>query len=66
VGDSIDAWTTRAFLSNLLTAEAVDANTARLMAAAMGENALRCLPPEARDAVRASIFKQMLLNGVKE
>lgn len=60
IGDSVDPATAGALLSNL-TGSAITADTARLMAAAMGNAALRAVPPAARDTVRADIFKQMLL-----
>jgi len=66
VGDEIDPNTARAFLSNLLAAEAVDEKSVHLMSAALGDNTLRCLPPKYRDMARACIFKQMLLNFVRE
>ena len=64
VGEEIDLQSIRAFLSNLIGMEAVDQQIARLMAAATGDAALKALPPEQRDAVRAGIFKQMLINTV--
>ena len=61
VGDSIDVNTTAAFLSNLLDSEAIDKNTAYLMMAAISDQALRPVPQDMRDNVRASILKQMLI-----
>ena len=61
VGDSIDVNTTAAFLSNLLDSEAIDKNTAYLIMAAISDPALRPVPQDMRDNVRASILKQMLI-----
>lgn len=63
IGDSIDRSTAGAFLSNLLEAQVIGPEAASLMAAAAGDNALRGLPPEQRDAVRASILKQMIITA---
>ena len=51
----------RAHIMNLVNAEIIDKQSARLMLAATGENSLRMLPPQIKDRVRATIFKQMLL-----
>lgn len=66
IGESVDVRTARALLSNLLDAEALDANTARLMLTALGEGALNLVPREARDRVRADIFKQMLVQLIAQ
>lgn len=61
VGDELDIQTASAFLSNAVSAGAMERTTAALIMAAVGNNALRAVEPEKRDAVRASIFKQMLI-----
>ena len=61
VGSAIDPLAARSCIMNLLSREIIDRNDARLIAAAVDENALRPVPPEYRDTVRASILKQMLL-----
>lgn len=61
IGDSADFQTCRAHILNLHHAGALDAKSARLMLAALSENALRVLPPPIRDGARSSIFKQMLI-----
>ncbi len=61
VGDTIDYATCRANVLNLLHNGAMDAQCARLLLAATGENSLRALPPAVKDRIRASIFKQMLI-----
>ena len=62
IGDSIDQSTISALIANLLRSGAVSETQARLMLAAVGDNALRPIAPTGRDMVRASIFKQMLIN----
>ncbi len=61
VGDSLDLQTAAAFVSNILSAGAIDEGRARLIMAALGHNALRPVEPDKRDEARASIFKQMLV-----
>lgn len=61
VGDDIDFSVCRAHVMNLLNAGVIDKNSARLIVAATGDNALRMLPPQVRGRIRASVFKQMLL-----
>jgi len=62
VGGELDLPTGLAFVQNALDEEAIDESSARLILAAIGNNALRPLGAEERDAVRASIFKQMLIH----
>jgi transcriptional regulator CtsR len=64
IGEQIDANTCAALAANLLESGAIDERTARLMLAATGNNALRPVEREERDKVRASIFKQMLINAI--
>ena len=66
VGDSLDLRTATAFLSNAAHTGALAEREARLILAALGENALRVVPREYRDAVRASIFKYMLLQTISD
>ncbi len=61
IGDDADFSVCRAHVMNLLNAGVIDNNSARLIVAATGDNALRMLPPPVRGRVRASVFKQMLL-----
>lgn len=65
IGDSIDFAACHANVMNLLHNGAVNAQCARLMLAATGENALKNLPAPVRDRVRASIIKQMLISAEK-
>lgn len=62
IGDSIDLKAVAALVSNLLNNGVLDEKTARLVIAATGSNALRAVPQDYRDTVRASIFKQILIN----
>lgn len=63
VGDASDMQTCRAHILNLHHGGVLDAPSARLMLAALGDNALKAVPAQLRDGVRASIFKQMLLTA---
>lgn len=68
IGDSIDYSTARAHIINLLDNSVITTDSARLMLSALGDSSLRLLAPQARDAVRAAIFKQMLIewNRIKD
>ena len=66
VGSKLDAPTAAAFVSNIYEAGIIDKKTARLILAAIGDNALRPIAPADRDIVRASVFKQMLVNLISE
>lgn len=61
IGDRVDVKTAAAFLSNLVSNEAIDENTAYLMMAAIGDAALKSAPVMERDVLRAGILKQMLI-----
>ena len=64
VGEFIDANTAEALISNLVGNVAISGAAARLILAATGNNALRPVRQEDRDAVRASILKHMLINVI--
>lgn len=64
VGDELDLQTAAAFISNAVNAGALDKKSAGLIMAAVGNNALRPVESRGRDTVRASIFKQMLINTI--
>ena len=64
VGGAIDQNAAAALVSNLLNSGIVDEKTARLIMAAVGNSAMRAAPIEYRDVIRASIFKQILINLV--
>lgn len=61
VGAAIDAASAAALITNLRAAGAISAGESRLMAAALGERALAGVAAERKPALRAEIFKQMLL-----
>jgi len=64
IGDAIDPRSASAFLSNLIGAGVLSKGDASLMMVAIGDNALRPAPPAARDTLRASILKQLLINSL--
>jgi len=66
VGEELDLPTAAAFLSNAVKSEALDAKSAKLILAAVGNQALRPVPPELRGAVRASIVKRMLVETLAD
>lgn len=61
IGLRLDDKTCRAHLYNLNYQDLLDDKTTKLILAATSENCLRSAPAEARDEIRAVIFKQMLL-----
>jgi transcriptional regulator CtsR len=61
IGDTLDEKTCRSYLVNLVYLDLLTKRDASLLLAATGDNALRLIDPARRDAVRAAIFKQMLL-----
>jgi len=61
VGEELSPHLAGAFLSNLVDAQAIEESAARLMRAAISPGALRAAPTIVRDALRACIFKQMLV-----
>ena len=66
VGSSLDFATASAFVSNIYETGIIDKQTARLILAAVGDKALRPISPSGRDTVRASIFKQLMINLISE
>ena len=61
VGGRLDERTARAHLAELVGAGGSDKHAAVLMLSAVSDNALRPAAAGDRDAVRASVFKQLLL-----
>lgn len=61
VGDSLDGETARAMTENMLQNGVIDSDAASLLQAAASDKSLSLIPREFRDAVRASIYKNMLL-----
>lgn len=62
IGDEIDARSGAALLANAAAAGALEQKTARLMLCATGDAALKSVPPQLRNTVRAEILKQMLIH----
>jgi transcriptional regulator CtsR len=62
VGERVDINTATALIANLRQGGAIGNDEARLMLSAIGNSALRPARQEERDTLRASIFKQMLIN----
>ncbi len=61
VGDRIDAQTTAALVGNAVDGGALSRGAGVLILAATDDTALRPVPQESRDTVRASILKRMLI-----
>ena len=61
IGERVDLNTAVALVANLRGGGAIRESEAKMLIAAVGNNALRPAAPEARDAIRASILKQMLV-----
>ena len=62
IGQSLEEGVCRAHIKNLYEREIIDEKTAKIMLSALCGNAYRDIPKEDGDTVRASIFKQMILN----
>ena len=63
IGERIDTNTAAALLANLQHNEAIKEDEIKLIMSAIGTNALRPARPIERDALRASILKQMLMQA---
>ena len=64
IGDRLDAASARAIAQNLVQSEAVSHELGQALLSATGARALQAAPPENRDALRADIFKQILIHSV--
>ncbi len=64
IGDSIDSMSTRIVIENCLEAGLISKETARIMAAAVSNTVMQSVPPVLKDALRATILKQMLLTQI--
>lgn len=64
IGSQIDESTCRAHIRNFYDRDLIDEKTAKLMLASLCGNAYRDIPKNYADTVRASIFKQILLNNL--
>ena len=63
IGERVDPNTAAALIANLRQSKAISEEEARLIMSAIGNNALRPARPMERDALRASILKQMLMHS---
>ncbi len=61
VGDSLDKATAEVMLRNMLQRSMLQIETAKAIAAALSDRTLKKVEQEKRDAVRADLFKNMLL-----
>ena len=64
LGEELDLGSAKAIAGNLVESEAMDAQSARMLLGAIGESALRTVPRQYRDALRADIAKQILIHLV--
>ena len=64
VGSTLDSRSARAIAQNLVDGEAVSHELGQALLSATGPRALQAAPPECRDALRAAIFKQILIHSV--
>ena len=64
VGDTLDSRSARAIAQNLVDGEAVSHELGQALLSATGPRALQAAPLECRDALRAAIFKQILIHSV--
>ena len=64
VGDTLDSRSARAIAQNLVDSEAVSRELGQALLSATGPRALQSAAPECRDALRAAIFKQILIHSV--
>ena len=65
IGWRVDINTAEALVANLRQSSAIDSTEASLILSAIGNNALRPAMPEERDALRASILKQILVAALR-
>ncbi|WP_405346502.1 CtsR family transcriptional regulator [Ruminococcus sp.] len=66
IGTTLDKATAEVMIDNMLSRSIIDARSAKLMAAAMGERAYLGVPQEYRDSLRAAVFKNMLLTLIAD
>lgn len=64
VGEEIDPRTLTALTHNLLQSGVISEKASTLILSATGDAAMRPVPSAAKDTVRASVYKQMLLNAL--
>lgn len=61
VGSKLDNATANIMIKNMLAQSIIDANTAKLMLAALSDRCYTGIPQNMRDTVRAATFKNMML-----
>lgn len=61
VGDTLDKATAEAMLNNMLGRGLIEVVPAKIIASALSDRTLRNIEQDRRDAVRADLFKNMLL-----
>lgn len=61
VGNNLDKATAEAMLNNMLSTRMIELGIAKVIASALSDSSLRSVVQEKRDAVRADLFKNMLL-----
>lgn len=61
VGDTLDKATAEAMLTNMLGRDLIEVLPAKIIASALSDRTLRNIEQDRRDAVRADLFKNMLL-----
>ncbi len=64
IGDKLDFNTAAIMVKNMVDKEVLDLNSSMLIMAAVSERSYPCVPPEFRDYLRASLFKNMLITQV--
>ena len=62
VGDSLDKSAAEVMLRNMLQRRLLEMSAAKLIAAALSDRTLRQVEQDKRDALRADLFKNMLLS----
>lgn len=66
IGDKITSNEIDIFISNFLSYEIISEKEAKLLKVATSSNVLKIVQQELKDTLRASIFKNMLLNLVED
>lgn len=61
VGNNLDKAAAEAMLNNMLSTKMLELSIAKVIAAALSDSSLRSVEQDKRDALRADLFKNMLL-----
>ena len=61
VGNNLDKAAAEAMLNNMLSTQMLELNIAKVIAAALSDSSLKSVEQDKRDALRADLFKNMLL-----